>query len=163
MEYGNLAVKEEYRTYKRRKPQKKVNNVKMRNSKRMLDRSIAIRRMFAVVVVSVSAGFMISQFIGVNDARQELTALQSELADQEALTSRKVFELEKSVDLDEIEKIATTRLGMQRPESHQTIYLNVKGSDVTEKTAGEVEGAGNRIAAFFKSIGSNIVSAFSIK
>lgn len=163
MEYGNLAVKEEYRTYKRRKPQRKVKSRKKRDRRQMLNRKKNIRRMFAVIVVSVSAGFMISQFISVNDARRELKSLQAELSEQEAVTSQKVFELEKSVDLDEIERIATTKLGMQRPKSYQTIYVNVKGNDVTEKTAGEVEGAGNRIAAFFKNMGSHIVRVFSIK
>ncbi|MCD8390223.1 MAG: hypothetical protein LUD03_00060 [Firmicutes bacterium] len=129
----------------------------------MLNRKKNIHRMFAVFAVSVSAGFMISQFISVNETRQEIQSLSAALAEEEAITSQKVFELEKSVDLDEIEKIATTRLGMQRPESYQTIYVNVKGSDVTEKTSGEVEGITNRISAFFGGIGSNIVNAFSIK
>lgn len=129
----------------------------------MLNRKKSIRRMAAVIVMAISAGFMISEFVAVNETRQQLRALTKELDSQEAVTSQKIFELEQSIDLDEIEKIATTRLGMQRPESYQTIYVNVKSDDVTEATAGEVEGIGNSLAAFFKGIGSYIVDAFSIK
>ena len=65
--------------------------------------------------------------------------------------------------LTKIEKEATTRLGMQRPEKYQTIYVNVKQDDMTEKTAGEVEGFGHGIVSVLKKIGGNIVQFFSIK
>jgi hypothetical protein len=71
--------------------------------------------------------------------------------------------LEQSVDLTEIEKEATNRLGMQRPEKYQTIYVNVKQDDVTEMTAGEVEGFRNRVTLMLKSLGSYIVELFSIE
>lgn len=163
VEYGNLALKEyEYQTEKKKNTKRKSIKVK-RNREQMLNRKKSIRRMAAVIVMAISAGFMISEFVAVNETRQQLRELTKELDSQEAVTSQKIFELEQSIDLDEIEKIATTRLGMQRPESYQTIYVNVKSDDVTEATAGEVEGVGNSIAAFFKNIGSYIVNAFSIK
>ena len=165
MEYGNLALDEryEYRPERRkRKPQKRNNRAK-RNQEQMLNRKRNIRRMVAVVAMAVSAGFMISEFVTVHETRQQLAVLNRELAEQEAITSQKVFELEQSIDLNEIERIATTRLGMQRPENYQTIYVNVKSEDVTEATAGDVEGVGNALAAFFKSVGSHIVKLFSIE
>ena len=54
-------------------------------------------------------------------------------------------------------------MGMQRPEKYQTIYVNVKQEDMTEKTAGEVEGFGHGIVSVLKKIGGNIVQFFSIK
>ena len=119
--------------------------------------------MIAVVAMAISAGFMISEFVTVHETREQLSVLNKELSEQEAVTSQKVFELEQSIDLDKIERIATTRLGMQRPESYQMIYVNVKSEDVTEATAGEVEGVGNALAAFFRSAGSHIVKLFSIE
>ncbi len=161
MEYGNLAYKDyEYHTVRRVK-KKTVKN--KRNQKQMLNKIKNIRRMCAVVVMAASAGFMISEFVTVRETRQQLNDLKAELSAQEAVTSQKVFELEQSIDLDEIERIATNRLGMQRPEAYQTMYVNVKSADVTEATVGEVEGVGNAIMAFFKNIGSNIVNYFSIK
>jgi hypothetical protein len=52
---------------------------------------------------------------------------------------------------------------MQRPEKYQTIYVNVKQDDVTEMTAGEVEGFRNRVTLMLKSLGSYIVELFSIE
>ena len=165
MEYGNLALDEryEYRQKRRKHKPRKHNNRAKRNQEQMLNRKRNIRRMTAVVAMAVSAGFMISQFVTVHETRQQLSTLSKELSEQEAITSQKVFELEQSIDLNEIERIATTRLGMQRPESYQTIYVNVKSDDVTEATAGEVEGVGNSLAAFFKGVGSHIVKLFSIE
>lgn len=161
MEYGNLAVKEEY-VYRRRKKQPHIDKVK-RNREQMLNKRQNIKRMCAVITMAVSAGFMISEFVTVQDTRQQIADLNKELTKQESITSQKVFELEQSIDLDEIERIATTRLGMQRPENYQTIYVNVKSEDVTEATAGEVEGVGNALLDFFSGIGSHIVDFFSIE
>ncbi len=166
MDYGNLAY-ELPRQYdepiKKRRPQR--NNVKVvkRNREQMLIRSKNMRRICAVVVIALSAGFMISQFVTVNETQQEIASLQKELSGIESATSQMIFDMEQSVDLAEVEKEATTRLGMQRPEKYQTIYVNVKQDDMTEKTAGEVEGLGKSIISALKKIGGNIVQFFSIK
>ncbi|MCD8180137.1 MAG: septum formation initiator family protein [Firmicutes bacterium] len=166
MEYGNLAYKlpEQYEEpIKRKRPQANRVKIVKRNREQMLSRSKNIRRICAIVVIAISAGFMISQFVTVNETEEQVATLQKELAELESATSQMIFDLEQSVDLDEIEEEATTRLGMQRPEKYQTIYVNVKQDDVTEKTASEVEGFGNSVMSALKKIGSNIVQFFSIK
>lgn len=166
MDYGNLAYKlpEQYeRPVRKRRPQRNNAEVIKRNREQMLSKSKNIRRICAIVVIALSAGFMISKFVAVNETGQEIASLQKELADIESATSQMIFDMEQSVDLAEIEKEATTRLGMQRPEKYQTIYVNVKQDDMTEKTAGEVEGLGNSIMSALKKIGGNIVQFFSIK
>lgn len=163
MEYGNLAVKEEYEYRRYKRKQTPHIDREKRNREQMLSKRKNVKRMCAVVAMALSAGFMISEFVTVHETRQQLSELNKELSKQESITSQKVFELEQSLDLDEIERIATTKLGMQRPENYQTIYLNVKSEDVTEATAGEVEGVGNSLADFFGNIGSHIVEFFSIE
>ncbi len=106
---------------------------------------------------------MISEFVSVNETQQQVASLQKELSQIESATSQMVFDMEQSVDLAEIERQATTRLGMQRPEKYQTIYVNVRQDDYTESTAGEVESVGNKINSMLKSIGGHIVQFFSIK
>ncbi len=163
MGYDNLAYKDyTYEEYvpKKRKPQQ---NKSKRNHNQMLNRKKSVRRICAILVLSFSAGFMISEFVAVNETKQQIASLEKKLADAEAITSQKNYELEKSVDLTKIEEEATTRLGMQRPEKYQTIYVNVKQNDVTEKTASDVEGPINRIGATLKKLGSNIVAFFSIE
>ena len=129
----------------------------------MLNRIKNIRRICAIIVLALSAGFMISEFVAVNETKQQIASLEKDLTSEESVTSQKMFELERSVDLSEIEKEATTRLGMQRPEKYQTIYVNVKQNDVTEKTAGAVESLASRFAAAVKKICGNIISFFSIE
>lgn len=161
MENGNLAYKEYQYPPAKKKPQQ--NKADKRKHNQMLNRIKNIRRICAIVVLALSAGFMISEFVAVNETKQQVAALEKTLASAESITSQKLFELEQSVDLAKVEEEATTRLGMQRPEKYQTIYVNVKQSDVTEKTAGNVESLPNRITSGLKKIGSNIVSFFSIK
>ena len=129
----------------------------------MLNRKKSVRRICAILVLSFSAGFMISEFVAVNETKQQIASLEKKLADAESVTSQKNYELEKSVDLAKIEEEATTRLGMQRPEKYQTIYVNVKQNDVTAKTASSVENPIKRIGGAFKKLGSNIVEFFSIE
>lgn len=173
MQYGNLAY-DLPRTYER--PVRRKRNVQKarpdirtksaidkRKREQMLIRSKNIRRICVIVIVALSAGFMISQFVAVNEAKQEVASLQRQLGELESATSQMVFDLEQSVDLAEIEKEATTRLGMQRPEKYQTIYVNVRQSDMTERTADEVEGVGKSIISAVKKLGGNIVQFFSIK
>ncbi len=166
MDYGNLAYqlpRQYEEPVRKRRPQKNSVRVEKRNREQMLVRSEYIRRICAIVIIAASATFMISEFVTVNETEQEIAVLQKELTELESATSQMVFDMEQSVDLAEIEKIATTRLGMQRPEKYQTIYVNVKQDSMTEKTAGEVEGLGNSVMSALKKIGGNIVQFFSIK
>ena len=157
MEYGNLAYKlpEQYdEPIKKRKPQK-------RKTKTVNTRTVSNKRNHEQM--QYKRTFMISKFVAVNEMNQQVASLKSQLTTLESATSQMVFDLEQSVDLTKIEKEATTRLGMQRPEKYQTIYVNVKQDDMTEKTAGEVEGFGHGIVSVLKKIGGNIVQFFSIK
>lgn len=164
MNYGNLAYElpEQYRTPSRRKQQTHRTTVR-RNREQMLYRSKNIRRICVIIAISLAAGFMISKFVAVNETAQQIKSLQKELATLEAQTSQMVFDMEQSVDLAEIEKEATTRLGMQRPEKYQTVYVNVRQNDMTEKTAGEAEGFSSDVLSTLKKFGGNIVQFFSIK
>lgn len=161
--YGNLAYKYDYIYEKRPQQQKKkqTNSTRVHNKKKNKKISYPAK-LASVFILSASAVFMITQFVEVNETLGVLESKQTDYAFEESVTSQKSFELEQSVDLSKIEQEATTRLGMKRPEAHQIIYVDVKQNDVTEKTSGEVEGFGNRVAEFFNNAISNIVSFFSI-
>lgn len=162
MAYSNLAYEYEPHRPKRKKPQQNKKTVK-RNHKQMHSKNKNLRRMCAIVVLAFSAGFMISKFVTVHETQQQIAALEKNLAALESSTSQKIFNLEQSIDLAELEKEATSRLGMQRPEKYQTIYVNVKRDNVTEMTAEEVESFGNRVKASLKELAGYIVETFSIK
>ena len=119
MEYGNLAYKEYYTPKKPKKPQQNKSSKK----KNLHERNRAIKYIAAIAVLSLSAGYMISTFVTVNETKAQVAQLSSELADVQAQTSQKTFDLDHAIDLSEVEEIATTRLGMQRPEKYQMVYV----------------------------------------
>lgn len=165
MEYGNLAYDEDYYVPKYRKiPQKQQKQQKQPPVKRpKSDRVKYVRYIGAIIAMALSAGFMISTFVSVHETKNTVASLESKLSEMEAVTSQKAFDLDHSIDLATIEEEATSRLGMQRPEKYQTVYVNVNRDDVTEKTADEVESTSGKIVNTLKNIIGNIVEFFSIK
>ena len=134
MTYGNLAYKheydhEEYKQLNTTYDNKPLRQPQLHRSKRC---AIYIAR---IAAVALSAAFMVSTFISVHDTKLVVSNLTAELEAAEAITNQKAFDLEHSYNLTEIEEEATSRLGMQRPESYQYVYVNVKQQDTTEKTA----------------------------
>ena len=92
MGYDNLAYKEYiYEEYipKKQKPQQ--NNKNKRNHNQMLNRKKSVRRICAILVLSFSAGFMISEFVAVNETKQQIASLEKKLADAESVTSQKKY------------------------------------------------------------------------
>lgn len=161
--YGNLAYKDDYPSEVENRNNSNAKIAAKRDNKQMANRRINYFRMVAILVLALAAGFMISQYVAVHESRAVIDELEAQLKAEESATSQKTFELERSVNLSEIEKEATTRLGMQRPEKYQTIYINVPQEDVTDSTSGEVEGFFNMLKTALNRAGSNIVEFFSIK
>ena len=162
MTYGNLAYKHDYSSAEA-EPNTKAKQNRAKRPKRQAVKGLSFpARIACVAVVSASAVFMVSQFIKVNESQTALSTAQENYLFEESVTAQKAFELEQSIDLSKIEKEATTRLGMQRPEKHQIVYVDIKRDDTTDMTADKVEGFGNRLASGIKAFFGNIVDFFSI-
>ncbi len=106
---------------------------------------------------------MISKYVAVDDTKNEIDELNKELARQQTYTSEKTFELEQKVSLTKIEEEAMSRLGMQRPDKTQTIYVDIKKNDCTEVTAKEVEGAKNKLSNALKNTKQTIINIFTLR
>ena len=161
MSNGNLAYKKRVIT-KPIRPER-IENRYVKDTEEMVRRRVTFLRILYVGAIALSAAFMISKFVAVNDTASEIKSLNKELEGIRAYTSQKIFEMERSVDLSEVEEIASTELRMQRPESYQMIYVDVPRDDKSGITADEVEGAGNDVKEFFSKLKENIVELFSIK
>ena len=159
---GTVAYKKPQQTVK--KPARAEQNVKsiVKDKREMLNRKVTLLRIAYMLIIAFSASFMISKYVAVNETASEIRALSKELENTRAYTSQRVYEMERNIDLSEVEEIATTELGMQRPESYQIIYVNVDKDDLSEVTAKDVEGAGNDIKELFRVLKENIVELFSI-
>lgn len=164
MTYGNLAYKHDFTSESdMAEPKKRSKQNKAKRHKRQAVKGLSYPgKIICVVAVSASAMFMVSQFIKVNESQSALATAQENYRFEESVTSQMAFELEQSIDLSKIEKEATTRLGMQRPEKHQIVYLDVKRDDTTDLTADEVEGFSSRFWSGLKTFFGNIVEFFSI-
>ena len=158
--YGNLAYKADIKEISR--PQK-IRKINEKEKAQMIARKATLFGILYIVVLAFSAIFMISKFVAVYDTGQEVNSLTKQLEQKRSYTTQKIFEMEQSVDLTEVEEIATTKLGMQRPEKHQIVYVNVKQNDKTDVTAQEVEGFGNRVSDWCSKLARNIAEVFSIK
>lgn len=146
---GNLAYELEFREntariQKKVEEQKRQAKTKARAQRVKLQKNIAI----CSIILALCAGFMISRNVAVYEGKNEVERLQKELNQLKEYSSQKAFELDRSLDLEEIEKMAKTKLGMVRPEKYQTVYVNIKQDDVTEVTANEVEGIGGVFGIF---------------
>ena len=162
MTYGNLAYKRDYESAEAKPKTKAKQNREQKPKKQTVMGLSYPAKIACVIVVSASAVFMVSQFIKVNESQTALATAQEKYLFEESVTAQKAFELEQSIDLSKIEKEATTRLGMQRPEKHQIVYVDVKRDDTTDMTADKIEGFGNRLASGIKAFFGNIVDFFSI-
>ena len=159
---GNLAYKRDYIRENQEKQQTKKPNTNAVKHKKKAHKLSYVAKIASVLTVAVSAVFMIVQYVTVHETQTALNAAISEYEFEESVTAQKAFELEESIDLSKIEAEATSRLGMHRPEKHQIVYLDVKKSDTTVKTAGEVEGFSNRLKDLVKNVKGNIIDFFSI-
>ena len=92
------------------------------------------------IMLALCAGFMISRNVAVYESRNEVVTLQKELNELKEYSSQKAFELEQSIDLEEIERWAREERNMTRPEKYQIVYVNIKQDDITEVKANDVEG-----------------------
>ena len=138
---GNAA-----RIDKKVREHKKQQRVEAKAARLKLHRTIV----GCVIIFALCAGFMISRNVTAYESKRNVASLQKELNSLKEYSSQKAFELDRSIDREEIEREARTRLNMVRPEKYQTVYVNVKQDDVTEVTVNEAEGIKN----FFDIFGS---------
>lgn len=156
MGYSNLAYKYEEDYISEEKNKKTAKSTAKKTKKRNFTPIVC------AIVLSMAAYYMISKNVELYETNQNIKSLQKELTTVQTYTSQRIFELEQSVDLATVEEIATTRLGMQRPEQYQVEYVSIDRDDVTELTAGEVEGVKSKVGNAAKNLKRNLVGIFTI-
>lgn len=162
MGYGNLAYKEEY-VFDEIPQKTKQKTTENKSKKAPENKKVHLSYISWTLAIASAAIFMVSSFVTVHDTRLEVSRLNSQLQEMKTVTNQKAFELEKSVNLSQIETEATTRLDMQRPENYQYVYVNVKREDTIEKTANGEESFAKNFGEALGKIFGNIVSIFSIE
>lgn len=83
------------------------------------------------VVFAVACGVLYGN-ARIIQASSRVSELQAELEQAKEDNNQKMLDLEKSLDLKKVEEIATTQLGMKRPEKYQIVYVDVQQSNYGE-------------------------------
>jgi len=159
MPYGNLAY--DYNTKINDEIElQELQRKRVRTKEKRESALKHIKAIFCTVLIAAAAFVMISRYVELEESQKAIAELEDALAVAEATTCQKTFELESMVDLNTVEEIATTRLGMQRPEKYQVVYVNINKADITEVTADEVEGIGNKLSGKYTAMVDNFIGIF---
>lgn len=150
--YGNLAYSLE--------PKQEVKEV--RKVVKAPKQKFNLRVVLFAVLISASAYFMIAKQVTVFETEKEIASLTAALEEMKSLEVQKNFELEQSIDLNEVESIAVTKLNMQRPEHGQKVYINVTSEDVCEVTAKDTESITNKVSGAADTVKKNIIGIIGI-
>lgn len=76
--------------------------------------------------------FILHRYTLLNEYNQKLRKLKAELGQIQKVNSQLQVEMDRKIDLNQIEQLAIQKLGMQYPGKNQTILLQVKKKDFTE-------------------------------
>lgn len=162
--YGSSAYDYEYGYYNDEQENQSERERQRRAAHQMKKRNKTTRKAVTYILVAgIAAAFLVSKNVAVSDTKKEIASLKEELAAQQTYTSEKTFELEQKIGLTTIEERAMTKLGMQRPDKTQVIYVDVKKDDCTERTSGEVEGLRNNLSESVKNTKQKIINIFTLK
>lgn len=86
----------------------------------------AIMVVFAIACTILYRNTMIIQAVSTVDA------LTSQLNDIKNTNTKRELQLERSLDLNYVEEVATRKLGMKRPDKFQTVYVDVTQDNYAE-------------------------------
>ena len=88
----------------------------------------------AIILIGVTASFISAQNRSVA-LKKEVVALQSEIQEQKISNDEKYEEILNGVDLSQIYKKETRKLGMVRAENNQVFKYKNKKSDMVKQYA----------------------------
>ena len=88
-----------------------------------------------IAIVAVFAFLVLCRGVMITDKSADLDRKRNELNALITSNEKLQVEIDRSLDLDKVEAIATTELGMRRAEKYQTVYVDLEQTDFVEKTA----------------------------
>lgn len=128
-ENGSAARKIEY-IEERRKTQvrkNRTNKVKKTNTKKRTSSIVMILCIFSMALV------LVYRFNVINEKNLKSQSLADDLIKAESALLTSQMEVEQNTDLNQIESYAKQKLGMQKPNKNQTIYVDTsKASNLVE-------------------------------
>ena len=137
---SNLAYERSERavSYPMQVPYTSSPNVRIKVTKKAAEtkkKSAETAGIAKVLLVMCCAFIVLFRGVMITDRTSNVEKKQAELEALITSNEKLQFEIDRSLDLDHVEKVAKDELGMRRAEKYQTIYLNLEQTDFVEKTA----------------------------
>lgn len=154
---GTSAYKlEQYETYS-----KSAGNQSQQRKAASEKNQVALYRAVVAVVLAVfiAASALIYINVMILRATSEIEELENNLAIVIDQNKQKEMEINKNLDLNVIEKRAIEKLGMQKPDNSQIVYIDVKKGMRSEAVTAKKEPSA--VLASFKKLIGGIGKYFS--
>lgn len=147
-ESGSAARKIDY-TYDEKKARRKNVNKKAKAQPKSKAKASSV---IMIVCVFTMALVLVYRYNIINEKNLKSQSLASDLTKAESALVTSQIDVEQNTDLNEIEAYAKQKLGMQKSDKNQTIYVD------TSKTNNSVELQDE--STFFQEIGDKISQFF---
>lgn len=145
-EAGSAARKLEYVEVKKKVVKNKNNTLNKKNTKRKTSSIAMILFVFSMALV------LVYRYNVINEKNLLSQSLADDLVKAESALLTSQIEVDQSTDLNQIEAYAKQKLGMQKPDKNQTIYVD------TSKTSNSLEVQSD--TTFLKNITGKISNFF---
>lgn len=121
---GTAAEKIEYDVYE--------NNKVLREKKKYKTNSkMKLKAVFLCLIVFGACFLLMYRYAIITQMNNNIIEYEKNLARLQKENSLLRVEIEKALDIDQIQQIAENRLGMQKPDRSQIVYMNIQKSDST--------------------------------
>jgi len=95
---------------------------------------------FSFILAAMLAFTLLGRYSIITEKTAQVENLKKEYDTVNSMVVAGEYEFEKSIDLKKVEETATGKLGMQRPEKHQMVYISMDNADYCE--VNKAEGGG---------------------
>ena len=117
----------------------KENKVLKNKKIERLNNKVKLKIVFCVAVVFVLCFGVIFRYAQITELNYNINKSNKSYNELKNENSRLRVDIEKSTDLQKIREMAETKLGMQKPDRFQVVYVNVPKSDFTKASSTDHE------------------------
>lgn len=105
-------------------PKAKVNNVRKTQKRAVVNEKIKVKTIFYVSCLFVMLMIITYRFNVISESNLTLQNLKTELDRVQSNLAATEMNVEQSTDLSKIEAYAKQKLGMQKPDKNQVVYID---------------------------------------
>ncbi|MCR4434569.1 MAG: cell division protein FtsL [Clostridiales bacterium] len=131
--YGSTAEKIKYDVYEE-------NKVLKEKKKHRTNNRAKLRTVCAILIVFAACFTIIYRYAAITELNYKVVKQNKIYESIKDENTRLRVEISKETDLNKIRAVAESKLGMQRPDKYQIVYMNVAKNDYTEAASAEPKG-----------------------